>query len=303
MNIIDATFGCELELGDIDTQIDIPSSLGKWDYKDGSIMNSNGSANDPLKKLNRYGGEIQVKPAKTTLDLTNRVLEIYQLFPKKDFNFTTNLHPHIRIPGLKEDLKTLKKIARYIHSYGAQMFDLIDPIPVPVREHNDLQFRGAWKRYLRRKRSHHTIPSQRAFEEMMKAKSTEEFYKAHAPKDQSGKPQFHLVQRAGINLMQLWSDTETIEFRCFTMSPDPKKLRSAFRFTRAFLIAVERERSPEKILKRYDPPLQFQKFWPYDYELDQIFQKTNVRHNKREVAEENYRRLIKQGVLTKEELK
>src|SRR5437879_2862422 len=302
LRLEDATYGVELEIGDVDTKIKIPSSLGEWDYKDGSIMNSNGTANDPKKVLNRYGSEIHVSPSKSTRELTYRVMQIYELFPKKDFNFTTNLHPHIRVPGLKENLGFLKDVVRYLYMYGMELFELIDPIPIPTDDSytSEESFRGAWKRYLRRKRSHHSLLSERAVEEALKAKSPEQFYEAHAPRSKTGRPQFHLVQRAGVNLNQLWSNTETIEFRCFTMSPDPEKLLSAFRFTRFFLQAVEKDFPPKKFLKQFE--FVFQTFWPYDYKKDKIFQLTNVRHNKREVAEANYEKLIRKGILTKDEL-
>lgn len=292
-----ATFGCELELGDIDTRIKIPTRLGKWDFKDGSIANSNGTANDPKKILNHYGSEIQVAPASSINELVDRVGLIYDLFPKKDFNFTTNLHPHIRVPGLKDDLQSLKRIAHYLHIYGEELFHLVDPIPVPEKTN-----KGAWKRYLRRKHSHHTLPSARAYHEMRMARNCKEFYEAHAPKDRKGKPQFHLVQRAGINLMQLWSDTETIEFRCFTMSPDLEKMRNAFRFTRMFLMAVNHWWKPEELVRLKFNKLTYQKFWPYNSKLDKIFQLTNVRHNKRSVVRANYEKLISKGILKASEL-
>ena len=47
------TYGSELELADLDTRKILPEG-NKWDYKDGSIANSNGLANDPKKEFNIF---------------------------------------------------------------------------------------------------------------------------------------------------------------------------------------------------------------------------------------------------------
>lgn len=296
INLDDSTLGCELEIGDVDTKIKIPKELGQWDYHDSSIMNSNGTANDPYRLLNRYGGEIQVKPTHSSVKLVNRVCDIYSLFPKRDFNFTTNLHVHIRVPGLRDDVKSLQKIATYLREYGKLMFETIDPIPWPDKPES----KGAMARYKRRKRSHHTLVSDRVYKLLMKAKTPKEFWAAHAPVDKYGVRQWHLVQRAGVNLAHLWKN-DCIEFRCFTMTDKKRYLLNAFDWPRLFLrAALETRERPDEQVENYG--LSFQKFWPYDEDLDRIFQMTNVRHNKRSVAAANYEKLIKKGIISRKEL-
>jgi len=292
----ESTVGCELEMGDVDTSIKIPEELGVWDEHDSSIMNSNGTANDPYGIFNRYGGEIQVKPSHNTVKLVKRVEAIYDLFPKIDLNFTTNLHVHVRIPGLRSDLYALQKIARYLKKHGEELFKVVDPIPYP----NKPESKGAMARYRRRKRSHHTMVSEKVFKLLMLAKTPEEFHLAHAPKDSKGKPQWHLVQRAGVNLAHLWKN-DCIEFRHFTMTMDPHKLLCAFEWPKLFLrAALETAETPSEQVENYG--MTFQKFWPYDSEKDKIFQLTSVRHNTRAEALINYHKLIKEGKLTEEEL-
>lgn len=297
-----ATIGCELELGDIDTKIKIPTSLGRWDYHDSSVMNSNGTANDPKRILNRYGGEIQVVPASSASELVERVLEIYSLFPKRDMNFTTNLHVHVRIPGLIDDLKSLKKIASYLNLYGKQFFGLIDPIPKPHfgDYHSNLEYLGARARFNRRRRSHHTLPSSAVYKKLMEASTPTQFHLAFAPVDRKGRPQWHLVTRAGVNLAHLWKN-DCVEFRCFTMSKKPKFLLSAFRVPLLFLWeALGAHRHPVVFLKKSS--LEFQPFYPYVYSQDRIFQLTSVRHRARHIAAINYRDLISDAILSKKEL-
>lgn len=293
------TYGIELELGDVDTKLKLPKYLGSWDYKDSSIMNSNGTANDPKKILNRYGSEIQVEPEKDPKLLAEKVFEIYKFLEYYSLNFTTNMHIHIRIPGLKGNLFQLKKFAKNIQLHGREIFETIEPIPVPTRSEypEDVEYKGAWKRYLRRRRSHQTLPTAIRYREIMESRTPLEFYYSFAQKDKKGKPQFHLVQRPGINLMQLWSPTETIEFRCFVMTGVYELLINSVDFVRYFCYSV--------LNGGWKPPTKnyrFQKFFSYDYKRDKIFQLTNVRHNSRQEAERNYQKLFDKGILKRKDV-
>jgi hypothetical protein len=301
------TYGAELELADVDTSIKLPPG-NKWCDKDGSICNSNGTANDPKKEFNRFGGEIQTRPANSPKELLQNVLEIYELLKvgPNCFNFTTNLHVHVRVPGLKESLPQLKLIATYVNEHGKELFNLIEPIPKPKRQEflSSDAFNGAWERFKRRGRSHHYVPTLKTYVAMMEAKTPQEFYEAHASQDKSGKRMWHWVVRSGVNIKQVFEDTETVEFRHFTMSPDPVKMFSALRWPEIFLRGLFTSpilKTPKQYMTE-NPELEFQGFYPYNYELDKIFQMTNVYHNKRSEVRENYAKLIAEGRIKKEDL-
>lgn len=286
------TLGCELELGDVDTSILLPRG-NVWCNKDGSIMNSNGTANDPLHKLNRFGGEIQVKPARSEEELLDRVLLLYDLLGNKDLNFTTNLHIHIRIPNLVDDVDMLRKIISYILHYQDRMYNVIDPIPKPESDY------GSIKRYKRRLRSHHGKIPQSVWGKVVNSQTSQELFENLVP-HKNGKPLWALYLRPGVNIAHLWKQTETIEFRHFTMSVHPQILYDAFCWPRLFIQSILDNVSPLKTFR--DHHLSFPSFFPYDPKKDKIFQLTNVYHNTRKVAKENYEKLISSGVLTRREL-
>lgn len=296
-----ASYGCELELANVDTSITLPEG-NTWCTKDGSICNSNGTANDPKHKLNRFGGEIQVRPASSPEELLSTVEELYKLLNVNQdcFNFTTNLHVHIRIPGLSENLDFLKKTAIFTRKYDQQLFNMIEPIPKPNRKDypSDEAYDGAHARYKRRKRSHQYSVTEATYQKMLSAETPQQFWEAHAAKDKNGKPLWHLVVRAGVNLKQLWEDSKTVEFRHFTMSPDLEKMYNAFCYPLIFFKCVVRDQDPTEFIKS----MKFQQFYPYNYEMDKIFQMTNVYHNSRPIVEQNYKKLIEEGKLTKQEL-
>ena len=52
------TFGLELELPDVDTNVELPAHIGSFDMKDFTIANSDGLANDPKKKYFLVGSEV-----------------------------------------------------------------------------------------------------------------------------------------------------------------------------------------------------------------------------------------------------
>ncbi len=288
--------GCELELGDVDTCIILPGN-NKWDYKDGSIMNSNGTANDPKKKFNRYGGEIQVEPKHSPQELLKEVEMLLNIFKNKAVNFTTNLHVHISVPGLDQDLKMLKTLLKYIDMYTEDIVSRIDSIPVPKYGASI----GEQKRYKRRQRSHHYILPIEKYFDCMSATTPEQFFVSMCTKNWENKPQWQLFVRPAINLASLIKHG-TIEFRCFTMGFDSKKLLSSFILSK---LIIEDALGPQQgivsILKN-NPELIFQSFWDYEEEKDQVFQLTNVYHNTRTIVQNNYEMLIQTGRIKKEEL-
>lgn len=292
------TFGAELEMGDVDTKAKLPS-CAEWDYRDYSIANSNGTANDPKKELNRYGSEIHTKPASSPLELVGMIEKVYKTFPRFSLNFTTSFHVHIHTPGLREDLKKLKRLARYIHEFQEDTYYCVDPIPIPEQEDSSREvFEGAWGWYKHRKRSHQARVSPAVYSNMIYANTPKQFHLAHAPVDRrTKKPQWHLVQRAGINLAHLWKPTNTIEFRFFTMSYNLDLMLNAIGFCKYFLRAaiLDEERGPRDIIKQYH--FKFQDFHPYDYRMEQLWKLTNVHINGRRKAAENYAHLLNQGII------
>lgn len=292
------TFGAELELGNVDTKIKLPK-CAEWDYRDYSIANSNGTANDPKKELNRYGSEIHTKPASSPEALVEMIERVYKTFPRFTVNFTTSLHVHIHTPGLRDNLKKLKRVARYIHEFQEDMYYRVDPIPIPERNEFESRdaFEGAWGWYKHRKRSHQARVSPAVYSNLIHAKTPVQFYLSHAPVNIKCEPQWQLVQRAGINLAHLWKATDTIEFRFFTMSYNLDLTLNAIRFCKYFLRAAlnDLEEGPGDIINSYK--LKFQEFHPYNYDMEQIWKLTNVHINGRRKAAENYAHLLNRGII------
>lgn len=274
--------GVELEYGNCSTKCDLPEGA-KWNTLDNTVVSSTGIANDPKGELYVYGGEINTKPCFTIDDQILHIEEINRaLCPAPLVNYRSNLHIHIRVPGLKDDLDSLKKLLRYVDRYQEQAFEIVEQIPVPDR--NTLApevYEWALKRMKRRKKSHqHKLPAKR-IEAMLNATTPQEFYEEHAHRDAKGQPAWFQCPRAGINLRQMFEETNTIEFRHFPGTLNMDEMRSCIQWCYDFLDAAlnHEDRSPLEVFN--DGNYTFPKFEEYEYETEQIYQWTNHDKNSR----------------------
>jgi hypothetical protein len=278
------TFGAEYEYGDIDRNAKLPDGLS-WNKKDYSIVSSTGIANDPKGLLYTKGGEINSRPTETIAEQVDFFEALMAADLGSQLNHRTNLHLHIRVPGLSEDLEALKTLLRYVDENQGEIYRTIEPIPVPTREQFETKeaFQGAMKRCRRRKVSHqYAVPRDRV-ERALKATSVEEFLAAHAPQDKQGQPAWGLTTRAGINLLQL-KETDTVEFRHFTNTLDTAEIASCFMWVFEFMTRVWDNPPLSHIVNAYN--YQFPAFLPYNHDMEVGYQYTNFDKNSRKVVTE-----------------
>lgn len=235
------TFGCEFEWGDIDRRVLLPPGFG-WDERDCTIVNSNGIANDPKGRLYRLGGEINTPPTPTIYGQQEALQLLKALFPEAVVNYRSNLHAHIRVPGLKDDLRALKRITQYNAHWLPIVLPIIEPIPEPKHTFVDEELfpferLGALRRYKRRKRSHHTVLSKARTDKQLTAHTLEEFFRAEVPQDKLGRPMWHAQPRAAVNLRQLLQ-TDTIEFRHSPGTLDPEELGHFLEWCEHYLLCA-----------------------------------------------------------------
>lgn len=290
-DIKDWTYGVELEYGNCDrTIVDLPDGA-KWNSLDNTCVSSTGIANDPQGKLYKFGGEINTRPTSTPDEQVEHIAKVNKFLrdngPAPIVNYRSNLHIHIRVPGLKDDLPALKQLLRYITTYQEQAFAIVENIPVPdPKTLPALQYEWANKRYKRRLTSHqHTLPQKRV-EAMLAATTPEEFWHEHAHKDAKGKPAWFQCPRAGINLRQLFEETNTIEFRHWPGTLNMTQMRDAINWCQGFLnLALNHEDTPPVTLYAHST-WDFPQFEPYEFETEQVYQYTNFDKNSRKEVTE-----------------
>jgi hypothetical protein len=295
------SYGVELEYGNCDRRVDLPDGA-KWNFLDNTCVSSTGIANDPQAKLYQFGGEINTRPTMTIdeqvfhIDTINKTLAANG--PAPIVNYRSNLHIHIRVPGLKDNLPALKRLLKYIHTYQQQAFDIVEDIPVPDKKTlPPLHYEWANKRYKRRQTSHqHKLPQKR-YEAMMAATTPTEFFHEHAHKDAKGNPAWFQCPRAGINLRQLFEETNTIEFRHFPGTLKSNEMQSAITWCRDFLLLAlaEDDLPPSSLLEftKYE----FPKFEEYEFETEQVYQFTNFDKNPRKEVEKRLTFLRERSII------
>lgn len=261
------TYGAEHELADWNCKH--PMLQGFARSPDHTVVNSNGIAAQPNVKMYSYGGEINTPPTDTILGQVGCLRDIRFHWQDVVVNHRSNLHIHIRVPGLKDSLNHLKQVQQYIHLQLRSIIDKVEPIPegtTPAEK----------KRAKRRKVSHHTFLTEKRITNQLSAKSLDEFFKREVPRDSTGRAMWHAQPRVCVNLRQLLQ-TDTVEFRHFPGTLDSSLFHSCVSWCRSFMLAALSGAPIKLILEGHKDP--FPSFPEFDEEREIRYQATAAKGN------------------------
>lgn len=272
------SYGVELEYGNCDMRTILPRGA-KWNHLDNTCVSTTGIANDPLGKVYQFGGEINTSPTYTIPEQVSHIQDINNSLSDKVVNYRSNLHIHIRVPELHNNLEDCKNLLRYVNTYQGEAFGIVETIPIPDKR-NLPKHIYEWEliRYKRRLKSHQFKLPQNRVKEMLSAKTTKEFYEEHAPLTDKGR-MWYFSPRAGINLRQMWEETNTIEFRHFPGTLNMEEMESSIRWCREFLATALN--NPDISPREIQGSFKFPQFAKYEYETEQCYQYTNFDKNNR----------------------
>jgi hypothetical protein len=116
------TYGFEWEVGDVSRKLEIPKRFGRWESAETDVLNLHhpykNVAADPLGIQPPYGGEINTVPTLGWREQVDLVRGLHEWFVVKGFTPTSSClahsHIHVHIPGLRDDIKALKRLTEYI---------------------------------------------------------------------------------------------------------------------------------------------------------------------------------------------
>lgn len=232
------TWGFEIEWGDVSRDLVIPSHLGKWEYAETDIVNLNGDyrglACDPLGLQPPVGGEVNTKPTKTWQEQVDRIFNLYDYFKSNGDDPTASCvnhgHLHVFVPGLKDDIASLKKLVKYIQENQHQVIDRC----YQFRLHPDMSMSKTAKTYLKWDGGR-PMPDYMCSNIINLANNFEDFIRLHA----AGKDGVSMGRpfRYAINTYCM-KHTGTIEFRCFRSSINRKEVEDSFKFVEKFIDAA-----------------------------------------------------------------
>lgn len=232
------TYGYEIEWGDIDRRIEIPTHLGKWEHAETDIVNLHEPfkyvACDPLGLDPYMGGEINTMPTVTWQEQVDRIIELRNYFVSKGSHPSAGCvnhgHLHVYVPGLKNDVDALKRLIAYIKANQA------DTIDACYGYYDSQYMKGSKnaKTYLKYDGGR-AMPDYMCDNIINLATDFDHFIKLHA----AGKDGVSMGRpfRYAINTYCM-KHTGTIEFRCFRSSVKREEIESQFKFAERFIDAA-----------------------------------------------------------------
>lgn len=278
------TYGAELELSDFPRARLAEAGL-QFDREDVTMVNSNGVAVDARGVLYPLGGEVKVRPSDSPDGVAAQLAEIVRLVPETAVNYRSNLHVHVAVPGLRDDLTALKRVQRHVHGWLPGLLAKWEPIPEPRPEDypHPEALAGARRRRNRRRMSHQKFLPEWRLDLQDAATSPRGFFTAEALDVKTGKVHFAIATRAAINLRSLL-DNGTIECRHYPGTLDPAALANAVNWSRTYLAAALEDADPRPALAGLDP---FPRFGHYIHWMEVGFMATSRKYNKAPVIAAN----------------
>jgi len=297
------TFGSELELVDTDQRIEL-GHLGQWNREENTLVNSSGLGVDNTKKMVSLGGEVNVTPTDTIEEQVKNIKEILELLPRKNINHTCDFHVHVGVPGLSEDLETVKDITKYFFEHQERILEITREFVEPSRKKYSRAAYEAAKKYdkFRKKQNGHPI-SEAIFDKMMKARTMEEYFQSYVSKNKDGGYNWHFVNRTGINLFQL-KYVGTVEFRHFFSTLEINEMESALRWSEAIMdAALNSKKTPDEVLEELgEVTFPKHEYTLYDHKLGTIHKKTHFGKLKKSEIRSNIDKMLKECVIIEEDL-
>lgn len=293
-----ATYGAEFELSDFDRR-----EVAAWafDERDVTMVNTNGVAVDPRGLTYPYGGEILARPSGSPSGVADQLLSMLALRPT--VNYRSNLHVHVRVPGLREDLGALKRVQRYVATWMPRLLPVIEPIPEPERRnYPDAEaWRGARARHARRRVSHQKLLSPSRVAAQMAATTPDEFLDAEVRHAPTGRLFWATCPRACVNLRQL-RETDTVEFRHYPGSVDPEEVLTAVQWADAFMrLALDGTVDPTRYYLEHFAVRRWPSFRMYDHRLECRYRRTSVKYVTRDEARRAIAEILEEDCRGEEE--
>lgn len=262
------TWGLELEWGDVDRRLNIPPGLGSWSMWETEVLNLRapyaGIACDPLGVNPPFGGEINTKPSvgwEGQLDKFEGLVEFFgDAGCAPTITCLQGIHIHVHVPGLREDLPTLKRMAEYVRRNQE------DYIQAVHGYFSDARIR-ACKATRTMSRSAKKIPEW-MLDNLQRTESVEHFMKVF----RSGKDGWKIdanttmPQRHSVNIYNL-SKIDTLEYRAPRSTLDVTQLRDLLSFHQRMTEASLRDgQSVADLLKSQEWSFPLFRFQPAHYQ-------------------------------------
>lgn len=276
------TFGMEFEFPDVDKNIELLHGF-TWDWNDGNVVNSDGTATDPTGKISKIGGEYNTSVFTDIDKFANAIRDNFALFPELSINHRSHPHIHVGHPAL-DTLEGYKKFVKYAydnHNEGyARMW--FDHEKKPDKTHPATKE----KLFARPKMPAHV------YNRIMEADSMEACKKAHG-QNITGKFSGLWIKRYGWNTYSYFKENrKTVEIRTIRPTLDVDQIHEQLLLCKTIVHEALNDQTPFVDIwnsKEWNIPFGMPDFDPF---LEYGWDLTNARKNKFDEIVENRKTLL-----------
>ncbi|MCA1776060.1 MAG: pyridoxal-phosphate dependent enzyme [Loktanella sp.] len=222
------TFGVEAEMSDFDRR-SAPALDRCYITSEVGSVNSDGTATwweNPL------GGEINTYPTGTPEEQAEIFAGFLRAFPEAAVNYRSTLHAHIRVPGLRDDLRALIRAFEYSQRWTEWVCDQVYRIEATP------EFKAADKggRNWRYINVGTVMPPEWRVQQIMAATTAEDFFRRHML-NKAGEYRPLQATRYAVNFLMLHKQ-DTVEFRHFLGGDQPAHVQTVCEYAREFMTAA-----------------------------------------------------------------
>ncbi len=316
MKIIDdsffdgSTWGAELESGMCDSKVTLPEG-NTWSTREYEPNSDCGVSIDDKKEFNLYGGEVQLKPTNSEIELYNRIQEMKKIIKHPEYNeksYITSMHVHIRIPKLLADPALLKECMLWSNKWDPILLPIIMPLKDvnPDRFTKQEHYKWFEREQRERRAARHKTLNKGAVRRLEEVEPTSvtDVIQSLVPKTKKPphRPVWLAYQRTAVNYAKI-RHTETIEFRMFSYSDNPKLMMNTIEFAKKYMIcAITQHENPVKVFEDIEYPGILDWGTKEPPEVIENLIHTNVKHNNREDIIKYIESKLLSGSLTLDEL-
>ena len=273
----------EMEWPDAHTVVPPPG--WKWSATCFSIVNSDGLANDPQRRLVRYGGQLHTPAAPDPDQLAALTAPMFtRLRPIP--NYRAAMRVAVKIPQLRQDLPLLKTVADFTQRHLPRLWSQIDPLD-PLLDlggvASPIEQRAAAARLTATIRSRHYLMPMRAHAQRMNATTLAAFAAQATTLTPDGRV-LPVPLREAVDVRHT-PRSGWVVLRCFACPADAEQLRAAAGFAVGWLRHAIDGADPAAVatlVARWSPGLPRQ--LPYHHGLEMGWRQTNFLHNSRQVV-------------------
>lgn len=251
----------------------------RWSNTCFAVVNSDGTAADPQRRLVHHGGQIHTPVARDPDDLAQMADPLFaSLRPVP--NYRAAMRIAVRVPALRHDLALLKKVCDYTHRRIAPLWPRIDPLDALLDlgpKATPQEHRGAAARLTATIRARHYLVPVSVHTHRMNAYTVAAFTQPPTQPTASGR-ELTVALREAVDL-RLVGQVGWVTFRCFASARDAAALRAAASLAVGWLEAACAGHDPAALLDRWQPQLPRQ--LPYRHDLERGWAETNFAHHTR----------------------